>query len=72
MTSAPPEIPEPNEMLNALLCRVEVAIQETAAAASGLPLLAVEEELTARLRAALPDVRFLADDIRTWSAQIAS
>ncbi len=72
MTSGSPEIPDPNEMLNALLGRVEVAIRETASTASGLPLFVVEEELNTRLRAALPDVRFTAEDIKAWSAQIAS
>ena len=72
MTSGSPQIPDPNEILHALLDRVEVAMQETAAVASGLPLVAVEEELTTRLRTYLPDVRFTAEDIRAWSAQIAS
>ena len=72
MTSGSPEIPDPNEILHALLGCVEGAIRETAAVASGLPLFAVEEDLTIRLRTALPDVRLTAEDIRAWSAQIAS
>jgi len=51
---------------------VEAAIQETAAVAGGMPLFAVEDQLTDRLRAVLPDLRFTAQDIRAWSAQIAS
>ncbi|RKO20425.1 hypothetical protein D7Z96_18825 [Pseudarthrobacter phenanthrenivorans] len=66
------DISDPNEILNTLLSRLEEAIQATETAASGLPLFAVEAELTRRLRVALPDARFTAEDIRAWSAQIAS
>lgn len=64
--------PDPNEFLNALLARVEEVIQETSEAADGMPLFAVERVLTDRLGAVLPDVRFTAQDIRSWSAQISS
>jgi hypothetical protein len=67
-----PRIPDPNEILDSLLSRVEAVIKETSTAAVGIPLFAVEAELTERLRAALPDVRFTAKDIRAWSAQVAS
>lgn len=67
-----PGTPDPNEILNALLVRVEAAIQETAAVADGMPLFAVEAVLTERLRSVLPDVRFTAQDIRAWSARMSS
>ncbi|WP_208786739.1 hypothetical protein [[Micrococcus luteus] ATCC 49442] len=69
---AVPGIPDPNEILDALLIRVEVAIQETAKAASGMPLIAIEADLAERLHIALPDARFSPEDIRAWSAQISS
>lgn len=64
--------PDPNEYLNALLGRVEEVIHETSEAAGGMPLFAVESVLTEKLREVLPDVRFTAQDIRAWSAQISS
>lgn len=65
-------IPDPNEILNSLLERVEFALRETRGAANGRPLFAVEAELTARLRAVLPDARFTDEDIRAWAAEISS
>lgn len=63
---------DPNEVLDALLDRVEEVIRETSEATAGIPLFAVEAVLTERLRAALPRVRFTAQDIRAWSARISS
>lgn len=64
--------PDPNEILETLLARVEEVIRETAAAANGIPLFAVETVLTDNLRAVLPGARFTAEDIRAWSARISS
>lgn len=66
------EIPDPNEILDALLARVETVLKETRAAANGMPLPAVEAELRARLQVVLPDARFTKQDIRAWSAGISS
>lgn len=63
--------PDPNELLNALLARVDDVIHETSEAADGLAIFAVEAVLTDRLRTALPDVRFTAQDIRAWSVEIS-
>jgi hypothetical protein len=63
---------DPNELLNVLLEYVEDALREIRAAANGMPLFAVEAVLTERLHAVLPSVRFTAQDIRTWSAEISS
>ncbi len=68
----PLDIPDPNEVLETLLARVEEVIRETSEAAGGIPLFAVEIVLTERLRAVLPGVRFTAQDIREWSARISS
>jgi hypothetical protein len=66
------DIPDPNEMLEALVERLEDALQANRAAANGVPLFAVEAELTERLRVALPGVRFTAQDVRAWLAEISS
>lgn len=65
-------LPGPNEILNALLECVDDALWETRQAANGMPLFSVEAVLTERLHAVLPSVRFTAQDIRTWSAEISS
>jgi hypothetical protein len=59
-------------MLNVLLERAEAAIQDTQAVANGMPLFAVEAKLTERLQAILPGVRFTAQDVRAWAAEISS
>lgn len=66
------DMPEPNEILDALLARVEDVIRETSEVADGMPLFAVEAVLLDKLYAALPDVRFTKQDIRAWAAWISS
>lgn len=66
------DTPDPNEILDALLGGVEEVIQESTEAAAGIPLFAVEAVLAERLRAALPHVRFTAQDIRARAARISS
>lgn len=61
-----------NAMLNALLGRLEGALEEAQVTANGLPLFAVEAKLTEKLQALLPGVRFTAQDIRAWAAEISS
>lgn len=61
-----------NAMLNALLGRLEGALAEAQATANGMPLFAVEAQLTERLQALLPGVRFTAQEIRAWAAEISS
>lgn len=61
-----------NAMLNALLRRLEGALAESQATANGMPLFAVEAQLTERLQARLPGVRFTAQEIRAWAAEISS
>lgn len=50
----PWKIPDPKEMLDALLDRLDDALQQTRAAANGMPIFAVEAELTGRFHAVLP------------------
>ncbi|MDQ0636383.1 hypothetical protein QFZ40_004354 [Arthrobacter pascens] len=59
-------------MLTVLLKRTEGIISDTQAVANGMPLFVVEAELTQRLQAVLPGVRFTAQDIRAWAAEISS
>lgn len=59
-------------MLDVLLDRTEGVISDTHAVANGMPLFVVEAELTERLQAVLPGVRFTAQDIRAWAAEISS
>ena len=59
-------------MLDVLLERAEGAIRDTQAAANGMPLFVVEVKLAERLRTVLPGVRFTAQDIRAWAAEISS
>ncbi|HET7140307.1 MAG TPA: hypothetical protein VFI36_09115 [Arthrobacter sp.] len=61
-----------NDMLNALLGRLEGALEEAQVTANGMPLFAVEAKLTERLQALLPGVRFTAQDIRAWAAESSS
>lgn len=61
-----------NAMLNALLRRLEEALAESQATANGMPLFAVEAQLTEKLQALLPGVRFTAQEIRVWAAEISS
>lgn len=68
----PADFPEPNEALEALLERLEDALRKTRAAANGIPLFAVEAHLSERLSGALPGVRFMAQDVRAWAAEISS
>lgn len=59
-------------MLNVLLERTEGVIADTHAVANGMPLFVVEAKLTERLQTVLPGVRFTAQDIRAWAAEISS
>ncbi|GGI03176.1 hypothetical protein GCM10007170_46550 [Arthrobacter liuii] len=63
--------PDPKEILETLLARVEEVIRETAVGANGIPVFVVETVLTDNLRAVLPGARFTAHDIRAWSARIS-
>lgn len=63
---------DPNEILDALLARVEEVIHETSKGAGGMPYFAVKVILTEKLREVLPEVRFTDQDIRAWAAQISS
>lgn len=59
-------------MLNVLLERLDVALVDIRAEVNGMPLFAVEAKLTQRLRQVLPGVRFTAQDISAWSAEMSS
>jgi hypothetical protein len=59
-------------MLNVLLERTEGVIADTHAVANGMPLFVVEAKLAERLQAVLPGVRFTAQDVRAWAAEISS
>lgn len=61
-----------NAMLDALLNRLERALEDAGTGAEGMPLRVVEDKLTERLRADLPGIRFTGQDIRAWAAQISS
>lgn len=64
--------PDANGMLSSLLGRLEAALAEVRESSQGHPLFEVEAELSGKLDRALPGVRFAAEDIRNWSAQISS
>lgn len=53
------DIPDPNEMLEALLERLEDALQVNRAAANGVPPFAVEAELTEWAACSMPLVSVL-------------
>lgn len=59
-------------MLNVLLERLDMALVDIRADVNGMPLFAVEAKLTQKLREVLAGVRFTAQDIRAWSAEISS
>lgn len=59
-------------MLNVRLERTERAISDTRSLANRMPLFVVEAKLTERLQAVLPGVRFTAQDVRAWAAEISS
>jgi len=67
----PPTV-DVNGMLAELLGGLVAALAETGATLQGRPLFDVEAALSDRLRRDLPGVKFSADDIRKWSAQISS
>jgi len=69
---APRDAHDADAMLNVLLERLDVALVDIRADVNGMPLFAVEAKLTHRLRMVLPGVRFTAQDIRTWSAEVSS
>jgi hypothetical protein len=61
-----------NGMLASLLGGLEAALAEACSTSRGRPMFAVEGDLSEKLRRVLPGVRFSADDIRKWSAEISS
>lgn len=61
-----------NDMLNALLGRLEGSLKEAQVTAKGMPLFAVETQLAERLQALRPVVLFSAQDTRAWAAEISS
>ena len=67
-----PDSPDPDAMLNALLECAEGAISDTQSVANAMPLFIVEAKPSQRLRDVLPGVRFSAQDIRAWAAEISS
>lgn len=69
---ATPSGRDADALLSGLLDRLDLALVDIRADVNGMPLFAVEAKLTHRLREVLPGVRFTAQDIRTWSAEISS
>lgn len=61
-----------NNSLSSLLDRLESVIAEVRSSTSAQPLFVVEAELSLQLRRSMPSVRFMADDIRRWAAEISS
>jgi hypothetical protein len=70
--SPPESSPDANVMLSSLLGKLETAIAEVRESSHAHPLFEVELQLGGKLDRALPGVKFAAEDIRTWSAQISS
>lgn len=67
-----PDEVENNNILSSLLDRAESVIADVRSGSGAKPLIVVEAELTLKLHLALPGVRFMADDIRQWAAEISS
>lgn len=61
-----------NNILSSLLDRLESVLADVRASSAAKPLLVVEAELSLKLRRSIPGVRFIADDIRRWAAEISS
>jgi hypothetical protein len=61
-----------NPVLDRLLERLEVVLQEAKTGCDGQPLFAVEAELRARLLVSLPGVRFGVQDVRASASEISS
>jgi hypothetical protein len=64
--------PDANVALSSMLGKLETAIAEVRESSLAHPLFEVELQLGGTLDRALPGVKFGAEDIRTWSAQISS
>jgi hypothetical protein len=67
-----PSTPDVNDILACLLGRLEAALAEIGSTSQGRPLFDVEADLRGKLPSTLPGVRFSAEDIRKWSAEISS
>lgn len=63
---------ECDRILSSLLDKLDTVIEHVGSTAAGLPLFAVEAQLTTTLREVIPEAKFTAADIRNWSAQISS
>lgn len=64
----PADIPDPNEMLDVLLERLEDARDAIRSRQRSATVRGREAELTERLRVTLPGVRFKGQNVRTRSA----
>jgi hypothetical protein len=67
-----PDKVDANNILSSLLDRLESVLADVRSSTGAKPFFVVEAELGLQLRRAIPGVRFLADDIRRWAAEISS
>lgn len=63
---------ECDRTLSSLLDRLNAVIEHARSTAASLALFAVEAQLTTTLREVIPEAKFIAEDIRNWSAPISS
>jgi hypothetical protein len=67
-----PDEVDNNSILSSQLDRLEAVIADVRSGSGAKPLFVVETELSLKLRRSMPGVRFMADDIRRWAAEISS
>jgi hypothetical protein len=61
-----------NQVLGSFLSRLEAVLKRADKDYGGQPLFAVEVKLRTQLQDSLPQVRFMAEDIKAWAAEISS